>query len=528
MDRYDGIVIGAGHNGLVLAAYMARAGLRVAVLERNPDIGGGCITREVTLPGFRHNTHANFLVGWDLAPPFYDLELYKHGLGLIFPPVQVGVAFRDGTALTVHRDLERTCQSIARFSERDARTYRELYRKFAEGARDTITYLLYSPPLPSEELGPRLKEAGLGELAQYSSLTISQAVEQHFEDEHVRVMFKLFLHAYTLEDIPGAGFFFPRIFSRIDRLALAVGGTANLSLALARAVRAYGGTILTGAHVRRIVVRDNRAVGVELADGTVLAADRFVASSADFPQTVQMAGEGSFDADIVDKAHRWQWAGHALVVLHLALRVPPHYRSAAFDPDIDQAFNLFIGGDTSEEIRSCFDDIHRGRFPTYPMGNGACNTIFDPTYAPGGGHTAFWWPFVPYELEDADWDDEGTKREVTERLLEVWRQYAPNLDSSNVLASYLHTPKDTARDVITMVRGSHQIGAYTLDQWGYMRPHPALSHYRTPVEGLYLCGSTSHPGGSVTGGPGYNAANVIARDLGLQPWWRPLTPPWQH
>ena len=237
-----------------------------------------------------------------------------------------------------------------------------------------------------------------------------------------------------------------------------------------------------------------------------------------------MAGESHFPAPITDKLANWHWGDHSLVTLHLALNTPPRYASAKFDPDIERAFNVFFGFDDTEQVARCFDQCRRGEFPDVPMGNGACNSLFDPTYAPAGKHVAFWWPFAPYALPGgpAEWD--RRKDEYTARLLEVWRGYAPNLTASNVLATHLFTPLDIERRNSSMKNGAVRLGAYIPSQLGINRPHPLLAGNRTPIEGLYLCGSSNH-GGGANGGPGYNAANAIAIDLKINRPWVPVAPP---
>ena len=230
--------------------------------------------------------------------------------------------------------------------------------------------------------------------------------------------------------------------------------------------------------------------------------------------------------EISEKLRYFKPSPHAICTLHLALNEPPEYSAAAFDPDLNRAFNMFVGVGDEETLEENFEATIHGRFPPFPMGNGACNSLFDPSYAPPGKHVAFWWPFVPYEVGDEGsdyWDN--NRKEVTDRLLEVWRAYAPNLDGENVLGTHLFTPRDTERSCINMIRGSHHVGAYTLDQVGYNRPTPELSHYRTPVEGVYMAGSGNHVGGSINGAAGYNAAGVIADDLGVKKWWTPVPEP---
>lgn len=525
MATFDGIVIGGGHNGLVCAAYLARAGMQVAVLERNPAMGGGCSTAEVTLPGFRHNLHSNYHY-FEEGPVPRDLELSRYGLRYVYPEVQHAMVFRDGTAVTIHRDPEQTAASFARFSRHDAESYLELHRKFAVEARDLVNQVLYSAPLPLPQLAERMTGPIGRELLGYGRLSLHEAVDQHFEEERVRCIFKFFLHAIALENLPNLGGFFPRLLSRLTRLGLPVGGADAVPRALGRVIEEHGGKLCTGAHVARILVEGGRAAGVELAGGEILRASRFVASGVDAPQTVRMAGEAHFGEAVATSVRGYQWAGHSLVTLHLALEQAPDYAAARFDPAVNRAFLMVMGGDTSAELSDCLARVRRGELPDRMLGNGCTNTLFDPSMAPPGKHTAFWWPFAPYELREGGapaWD--ARREEVTRRILAEWREYAPNLDERSVLGSYLFTPLDIERSCINMVRGSHHVGAYLPSQLGASRPTPELGQYRTPVEGLYLCGSSSHSGGSVTGSPGYNCANALAEDLGVKRWWTPLPSP---
>ncbi|MFQ5914805.1 MAG: phytoene desaturase family protein [Nitrospinota bacterium] len=525
MSSYDGVIVGAGHNSLTLGAYLAKAGLRIAVVERNPEIGGGCTTEEATLPGFRHNLHSNFYIGIEDAPIHRDLELHRYGFQHVLPPVQHAAVFRDGTAVIIHRDPRKTFDSFARLSRKDAETFRILHDRYAVRMRGLINSLLYSPPLPPSELSERIKGEEGAEFLSYARLSMNEAVDQHFEEERIRVLFKLYLHAITVENIPGTGLFFPLVVSNSTRLSLPVGGSLNFSLALGRVIEAQGGALLRGKHVQRIVVKDGEARGVEVDDGSTIEAALFVASGVDAPQTIRLAGEEHFSPDVVQKLRDWKWGAHSLVTLHLALNEPPRYCAEGFDPAVNEAFNVFIGAEDSADIQETLQEVVEERFPSKPMGNGACNTLFDPGYAPKGKHLAFWWPFASYRLDDGGpegWD--ARKGEYTARLVEAWRKYAPNLSEKNVLATLLFTPLDVARRNLNMVQGSVRMGAYHPDQLGINRPHPELAHFRTPVKGLYLCGSSNH-GGGVNAGPGYNAANVIADDLGLRRWWTPIAPP---
>jgi phytoene dehydrogenase-like protein len=529
MAVYDGVVIGAGHNGLTLAAYLTRAGMKIAVVERNDRIGGGCTTAEPTLPGYRFNLHSNFFMGFRHAPLMRDLELHRFGFSYVEPLVQQAAAFRDGTCVVVHKDLDATCASLSRFSKRDAQTFRELYHLYCEQMRPLLTSLQYNAPLAPDVLRDRLSGPQGRELLSHAQHDLFSVVRKHFDDDRIRTLFTSYMHVITAENEPGAGIVFPTVFSNVMGFTLPVGGSVALTQALKRAVEAGGGKVVTDADVQEIKVSGGRATGVRLANGDVIEGKQFVASAIDAPTTMQLAGETLFPETVRDKLNKWHWGNHSLVTLHLALRNAPVYRSAAFDPDIGRAFNVFFGMDDIDQVERCFRDCADEKFPDVLMGNGACNSSVDPTYAPEGGHSAFWWPFAPYAIDgDAEtWD--RRKPEYTERILNVWREYASNLDGDNVRASFLFTPLDVERLNANMVRGAVRMGAYVPSQLGINRPHPMLSGTRTPIEGLYLCGSSSASGGGINGAPGYIAASAIVDDLKLERTWTPVPPPeWKH
>jgi phytoene dehydrogenase-like protein len=524
MAKFDGIIIGGGHNGLTLGAYLSRAGLKILVLEARPTIGGGCSTEEPTLPGFRFNMHSNFYIGWANAPLAHDLDLHRFGFSTIEPPVQQGVAFRDGTALTIHKNLEKSCASLARFSRRDADTYRALHEAYAVRMRPLFASLMYNPPLSPDDMRARLGGAQGREYLAFARSDFFSAVDAHFEDFRIQVLLKTLLHAGAGENGPGTGLALPGMISALTGNALPVGGSASLPHALARVISSCGGSVQTNADVREICVAGGRATGVRLSDGTLIEADKFVTSSLNAFDSMLLAGEQYFPDTVRSKLNDWDWGSHSLVTLHLALNEPPRYAAADFDPDMNRAFNVIFGCSNAEEITRGFESIRRGELPDRLLGNGACHTLFDPTYAPAGKHVAFWYPFAPY-AQDGDPDNWDARREqYTERLLHDWREFAPNLDGKNVLATFLYTPRDIPRYNPNMVNGAIRMGAFIPSQLGVNRPHPLLADYRTPIEGLYLAGSSNH-GGGANGAPGYNAANIIAQDLQLKRAWTPVAAP---
>jgi phytoene dehydrogenase-like protein len=529
MPAYDGVVIGGGHNGLTLAAYLSRAGMRVAVLERNSRIGGGTSTAEPTLPGYRFNLHSNFFMGFRHAPLMRDLELERFGFAYVEPLVQQAAAFRDGTCVVIHKDLEKSCASLARFSKRDADTFRELHEIYGRKMRPLLVSLLYNAPLPIDELRSRLSGPQGRELLSHAQHDLFSVVRKHFDDDRIRTLFTSYMHVITTENEPGSGIVFPAIFSNVMEFTLGVGGAVSLPHALARVVEAGGGEVITNAHVKEIIVTNGRASGLRLADGQTIEAKQIVASGIDAPTTMRMAGEELFPEDVRKKLNAWHWGNHSLVTLHLALRERPLYRARDFDRDIDRAFNIFFGMDDIAQVEQCFKQCADKKFPDVLMGNGACNSHVDPTYAPADGHSAFWWPFAPYAVEgDArNWDRH--KADYTDRVLAVWREYAANLDDGNVRSKFLFTPLEVERLNLNMRQGAVRMGAYIPSQLGINRPHPLLSGTRTPIEGLYLCGSSTGNGGGINGAPGYIAANAIMNDLKLErPWTRVPAPEWRH
>ena len=528
MATFDGVVIGAGHNGLTLAAYLSRAGLKIAVLERNSEIGGGTSTQEPTLPGHRFNLHSNFFMGFRYAPLMRDLELHRFGFSYIEPIVQQAAAFRDGSCVVIHQDLDATCASLARFSKQDAQTFRELYHLYAEKMRPLLVSLLYNAPLPIDQLRDRLSGTEAKEFLSHAQHDLFSVVRKYFDDDRIRTLFTSYMHVVTAENQPGSGIVFPAIFSNVTGFTLPVGGAASFPRALARIVEAGGGVVLLDSEAKEIRVDNNLATAVKLSNNEVIDARYFVASAIDAPTTMHMAGEDLFPEDVRTKLENWHWGNHSLVTLHMALKNRPLYKSRAFDPDIDRAFNIFFGMDDIEQVEQCFDQCNTNKFPDVLMGNGACNSYFDPSYAPSDGHSAFWWPFAPYEVDGKSENWDYHKSDYAQRILETWREYAINLNDDNIRARYLFTPLDVERLNINMRQGAVRMGAYIPSQLGINRPHPLLSGTRTPVEGLYLCGSSTGNGGGINGAPGYIAANAIVDDLHLDRPWTPVSlPEWR-
>jgi phytoene dehydrogenase-like protein len=534
MADFDGVVIGGGHNGLTCAAYLARAGARVAVIERSGSVGGGTSTRELTAPGFLSNSCANYFHGIDASPVLQDLELSSHGFDIALPEVQQAFLYSDDRALVVHTEAERTAESIGRFSSRDAAEFLARSQRY-QTMRPLLVANAYNSPRDAAAIAASATSEGLipadilEELGALGSQRPYDAIDAAFETEQLRVLLKKQIHVIQGTNAPGFGGIFPAMLANLSRTCMPLGGSGRFADALARIVTDNGGEILIGHHVSKVVVDQGRAVGVEVAtDGgepTSIEVNDFVVSAVDFPQIVQLAGGEHFPDEVRAKADDWDWiSGHSLVTIHLALNEPPAYTSAEFDPDVARAWNIAFGVDDTAELEASMRQLDAGQFPTIMAGNGACNSKLDPSYAPEGKHVAFWWPFASYSV-DGDPKNWNTRREeYAEKVLDYWRRYAPNLDDDNIIASYLRTPVDVAEDHLNMRFGSVRMGPYTSGQIGESRPHPDLADYRVPtIAGLYHCGSSSPNGGGVNGAPAYSAAGIIADDVGLDRWWPRMT-----
>jgi phytoene dehydrogenase-like protein len=521
-QEYDAIVVGGGHNGLTCGAYLARAGLRVLVLERRDTLGGGCLTEEVTLPGFKHNTASTYH-GWiHYGPVYRDLELASYGSRYVFPEVPFGMAYSDDTGFVTRRHMSGVLQELSRFSQRDAQAFLALFQEFQK-FREIMRAFLFSPPQPPSVLPSLLQESHEGrELLRFSLSSPKNLLHERFENPKIKSWLLLnTAFAGIAPDLHGAGFFLPAMSVLEGGWGLSVGGSISLPLAMAGVLEAHGGTVLTNSHVERIIVEGGQARGVELSDGTRMMARRLVASNVEPGQTLlKMVGEEYLPEEAITQVRRWRASEMALFTVHLALREPPRWKAAASCPDLDRCLGVGVGYDSPTVFDSQFADIRQGIPPRHIAPFMCTPTLYDPSQAPPGKHTGLLWQFACYDLRDGGsqgWD--RIKEDYADRCLEVLRRFAPNMTADNILARHVVTPLDIERKDISMIKGDLGSGETSQDQLGIFRPLHGWGPYRTPIKGLYLCGPSTHPGGNVSGACGYNAVNAIAEDLGLDRWW---------
>ena len=524
MTTYDGIILGAGHNALILQAYAGRAGLKVLCLERRDIAGGGLDTVEDPHhPGFLHNTHAFFHRAITQMAWYRDLDLERHGATYIEPELNVALLLKDGRSLQWWTDFERTHDSFAAMSEKDAATLKRWHDDFRPIVENILIPEAMTPPLPPDERRRLLERTPEGRLLlEVSALSPLEFVAREFEHPTIQAGL-LFFNGLREVDlrVRGFGHHIAALLASTAKAQMTVGGARALAHALEAAVAESGGTVLTNAEPKRILVENDRAVGVETTDGAVHMARHFVASGLNPHQTfLDLLAAEDLPGEWRSKVENFQYNLIApLFALNLSLDSPPVYSAAEVDPALSKPFMVILGLEHFEQYPEIVRHHEAGTIPPTVMW-GACPTQFDPSQAPAGKHTAFMWEKLPYHLggDPKQWD--RAKDEHGQVMLDLWSEYAPGL-RDQVIGSFTRSALDVERTFPNMREGDLLIGAFTNGQIGYNRPFAGAGHYRTHLPGLYLCGSCCHPGGNITGLPGYNAAQVIFSDLGIDAAWAP-------
>jgi len=511
MADLDAIVIGAGHNGLVTAGYLAKAGARVLVLERRSIVGGACVTEE-PWPGYRINTYA-YASGLLRPQIVNDLELPRFGYDPILCDPQGFAPQPDGRHLTFWLDEEREQKEIAKFSTRDAAAYPK-YVAYWDHALDLIEPAMMAPPMPLNEfigtLPPGEAEPMLRDLFLRSARDF---LDDWFESDALKgalaagAVIGAFAGPYT----PGTAYILGH--HNIGRLGehrrvwgLMRGGMGRIPEAMARSATRHGATIRTGVGVRELLVEHGRVVGVRTETGETIRA-RVVASSVDTHHTLlQFLPPGTLERPVEDRLRRVRSQG-ACLKFNAALDGVPKFTAA---PDPSYLVGAVDVCPSMEYIERAFDDAKHGRFSREPTIDVYFQSLLDPSVAPTGKHTMTCFvQYAPSQLRSGSWDDQ--REAVAETVLTTLEAYAPGLRRL-VRHFQVVTPLDIER-TIGMTGGCIDQCDITPDQIFSFRPVPGWSGYRTPVPGLYLCGSTAHPGGGVIGAPGFNAAGVLLRDL---------------
>ena len=522
---YDGIILGTGHNALILQAYLSRCGLKTISLDRAETPGGGLSTIEnPRLPGVRHNPHSFFHRAVTASPWYRDLELESHGARYIEPELNVAMLLRDGRSLQWWTDLERTIESFAQFSKRDA----ERLRHWSESFRPIVEQILIpeaqAPPLPAIRREQLLQRTDLERrLLEIQTLSPLELVTREFKHDAVRAGL-LFFNGLREVDLrlKGFGHVIPALLASPHKAQMCVGGSRQLATALIADIEQHGGSIRSGVSLDRILTHNSEACGVQLENGEQIRTHGFVASSLNPQQTfLDLLPETETSEKLRQQAHGFQYNLLApLFGLHITTKNPPRYTAADNRPELEQAFMCIIGLESFNQFHQIVAAHERGDLPP-TVAWGTTPTRFDSTQASEGRHSSFMWEKLPYHLHGnaQNWKEHRDRHAV--RLLKAWASHAPNIEGENLLDHFSLSPLDTEITLPNMAEGDLLIGSFANGQIGADRPFTGAGRYRTPVQGLYLCGGSTHPGGNITGLCGFNAAGVIASDLGKPLWWRP-------
>src|ERR1700722_19341268 len=523
-DKQNVVIIGGGHNGLVAAFYLAKAGFKPLVLERREQIGGAGITTEFH-PGFRCSTlaHSAGPIRPDIV---HDLQLQKHGLQLIESDVAVTALTPDDRTLTLYRDTNRSAQEISAFSAKDAAKYSEFAQSLEKMGRVIAEALATPPPdidHPSGgdlwsmlKTGRAIRNLGkkdMYRLLRWGPMAVADLAAEFFETELLRAVvaargiFGTFLGPWSAGSslvllIRAAGDPHPAGSSH-----LAAGGMGALTQAMASAAKAAGAEIRSGAEVIEIRVKDGSATGVLLSTGEEIAA-KVVVSNADPKRTLlHLIDSTHLSPDFVQKLQHYRGNG-TVAKVNLALSGLPNF-TAIKNGSTNALKGRFHIGHEIDYLERAFDESKYGNFSRQPYLEAMIPSLTDPTLAPDGKHVmSIYMQYAPYKLK-GDW--ESQRKELGQTVVKTLAQYAPNLPEL-ILTHQIITPLDL-EEKYGLTGGQIFHGDLALDQFFTMRPLLDWARYRTPIENLYLCGSGTHPGAGLTGGSGANAAREIVKEL---------------
>lgn len=516
---FDVIIAGGGHNGLACGAVLAREGLSVLVVERNPWLGGCVTTREVTLPGFKHDMYGSSHVWIHLNPDFKQMlpELEKHGLEYIWSEDLItGHPYHEGPGIIVHKDVDKTCDSIAQYSPEDAKRYREIYDGFIE-IKDGVVANLFNPAQPPSLMTAVMEnsEEGLEMLRNYR-LSPKAWVKENFK--HPIVQSFILGWAMAPQNWPfqeGVGQSFYVMIPAIHYFGESIpkGGTIEMPNALARYIESRGGTVMTGATVNKFIVANGECVGIRLESGQEFTAKKAVVTSLDPKQTFLKCIEPEHLTPKFRRAvDNFSFGKVSIVRAHYALNELPQFKNG--EEMSHTAFQRIFG--SMEDIEIQYAEMGRNIPPSNPFLWTAAWTLHDPSRAPDGKHTLIMDTFVSNRFQDGSrWTDKLAKEYVDNVMLPVLQSHTTNMGRENILAEYIDYAETLERDNWSLVDGTTTGGERTQAQMGYFRPFPGYSQYRSPIKKLWMTGPSTHPGNGITA-MGTVTANEMLRSFGMK------------
>jgi phytoene dehydrogenase-like protein len=529
VQHYDAILVGAGHNGLVTAAYLARAGKKVLVLERRSTIGGVAATEEI-FPAFKCSTGAH-LAGSFSREISAELELQKHGLKLLSLDPLLFAPQLDGKSLLIPPDPAKIVEEIARFSRADA----DKFPSFCSLTNKLAGFLrvLNGLPLPNSastgsfnlsdllKVGVKFHRLGKKEMYEFLRIlpmSIADLLNEWFENESLKAAIagSAILNSFVGPHAQGTAYVLLHYLSQqssspFRSAGFISGGINQLPQALARAARQHGAEIRTGAEVARIITRDGAATGVALENGDDFSAS-VVISNADPKRTLLNLVEATYlDPHFLLQIKNIRARG-TVAKINFALETLPRFKREAGAASASELSGIVHIGPTLEYLERAADDAKYGRFSKHPFLEVTIPSLVDPSLAPAGKHVvSVWMQSAPYHLKESNWNDK--RQALGDSVTDILETYAPGLKNS-ILHRQVLTPMDL-EETFGVTGGHLDHAELALDQIFFMRPVPGWAGYHMPIDNLYLCGSGTHPGGGISGLPGYYAAKKI-----LQSWPR--------
>jgi beta-carotene ketolase (CrtO type) len=538
---YDVVVMGGGHNALVLACYLTMNGMKVGVFEEKWELGGGACSEEYTSPGFISNPCANS-VRFGHFPPYKDLKLKEYGLTFIYPKQSGSAIFDDDTCILtrpryeldqetmevneVPGAAEKNYESVAAISQRDADTNEKIRELYENHWKPVMMEYVLSPPPPTGEKDPiekLLEDPAMGLDPRYRFMTVGEIAFDLYESDHMR--------AYWMRSTASATGCLPTavpslaalIFS-IQQLiggsppGITVGGTHQVAHALQRFLSTHGGEFWVHSPVEKVLIENGKAKGIRLKDGTEIEATKMVISGFDAFQTLEAIGEEHVGPEVIRKAKNLDLSMGPLWWGSIALHEGPKYRIEAQEPEAACFRNYLLPVDAQ---------YVRYRYPAEVFTRGYSDRIihpyhlshFDPNRAPAGKYEimfeeyappAFYWPLREWLKK---------KDEFFEAMLKRWQFFAPNMTWDNIISVHFNSPIEIQMRNRAMREGQQFQISNIASQGGQFRPLPELSRYKMPVKDLYLCSSSAHPMGAMHGWVGYSCYKIIAEDFGLRKIW---------
>jgi phytoene dehydrogenase-like protein len=539
--HYDAIIAGGGHHGTIVAAYLARAGLSVLVLERTAHLGGGACASEGPAPGFVMN-HCSHWTRFYSHPAYRDFALHDEGLRYVFPDQNEGMIFDDGSSFigfsasrvvdaTTGRqerceaNVERTWEQIAGFSKADADTYLALLDAYARYWKPAFRRHRFSTPPPwgiPDPLEELLDVAGSRIEPVHQFMTLRQLAQDFFESPELQI---LFMRAATTstgcfpDDVPGLQGLIhciPLTLS-FEPAAIALGGSQAITDALVAAGRKLGVAYMTSCEVDRIIVENGRASGVELTDGSRLSAELLVSDLGVSQTVLRLLRDVRIDSRLQRRIGNINYDRGQLLWANFAIHEPPRYVAEGDNPGVGSQPRLYWGPKDLDYLRLRYQpEIFLHGFARHPYVLCSVDSLWDPTRAPAGSEIVGAEEFsAPRRLfSGADWRAIASR--FTENLIREWARYAPNMTRENIIAERVYTPADIERERPNMVEGGYSTGSTIASQLGRFRPVPELTGYRILLGNVYDCSASLHSASGIGRGSSYNCFQEIARALHLE------------